>query len=236
MNSFQEAQLEVVIGLDEMGATEKGTPENQIALEALVEVLQDALGENQLRNVCSSLVSLANSGYTVNTNGFLNGGKVIFIKDIAMLRVGLKGLINRISEAEQGEVKKSISIARPDIVSLFTKAIHGGKYFYWDTSGEIKVQKVKYFQGIPQEKWPTREKDGEQKPDFRINPETAKHIYQTLVTLEEPHNDNPAEKLSIKERVRQQREKRNRRKGEAKFFLEHLSPRFQEEIKGGKSS
>ena len=234
MNAFQEAQLGVIIGLTELADTEKGTPQNQNALEALRECLQDALSENMLFGVCNSLVSLANSEAKVNTGDFLNRGKIISLRDIALLRVGLKELLNFVSESEKGEVKGAISIAQPQTVSLFSKALRGGKFYYWDTSGQVKTKTSKYFQGIPQERWPRRDGKEDEEPrfDFRINFQTANHIYNALLQLEQTEQGESAgqsEKLSIIKRVRG--EKTCRRKREAKFFLEHLPPKLRQRIK-----
>lgn len=234
MDVFGEAQLGVIIGLTELADTEKDTPQNQVALEALRECLRDVLVENNLFGVCNSLVSLANSGEKVNTGGFLNGGKIVSTKDIALLRVGLKELLNLIPELENGEVKRAISIAQPRTIDLFMKTWRGGKYYYWDYSGQVKTKASKYFQGIPQEMWPRRNGKEQEEPriDFRINAYTGAHTYNALLQLEKAEQEANSEQSSLKkssimERVRGQK---TRRKGEAKFFLEHLPPKLKEKV------
>lgn len=230
MDAFRELQLEVMVALEELGASEKGTPENEKLRKEFSEILRDALRESCLKNVCASLVSLANSGNMVDANGFFGGGKVISVRDIAMLRMGLKDIVDTVPIEEQREVKISISIARPDLVSLFSAAIHGGKYIYWEGK-EIRVRKSKYFKGLPPEEWPSREKNGEIRPDFRITPDTARYIYEQLKEKENDNPADPAEKPSIKERVRRQLSQEGGHRREAKFFFDHLPARFQERIK-----
>ena len=53
-NDFRDGQLAILIGVNEVGQTERNTPENKIAMEALIEALRQlvALGKMLRRPRC----------------------------------------------------------------------------------------------------------------------------------------------------------------------------------------
>lgn len=218
-NSFGYAHLAIVLGVHGVAETEKGTEGNKTAMAALVEAIQDVRSEGQLVGVCNSLQALANGHGEAKTNGFLPQKSIkVETRDIGILHAGLKQALEQTPEDQQKEIKQSLSRTQTNTISLFMAAREGGGYYYRDTTGKVPEQRSRRFCGLPEDSWPQRDgNNGEQRPDFRINPQTAELMHKALLRQEEAEKTPGT--ISLMGMIKKGSKSR---RGEAKFFEEHL--------------
>lgn len=195
--AFFDARNAIVVDLTEVRDHDPRTDAdlNAKALMVLGETLETC-GEG-LISICSHLAKVALERGEIKMGPSNDAPtRAITLADIATLRVAIYEQLKDVPRESEDPAHIALrrGASRLNAVNLFYHAIHGGVYRYSekDRNG-ISVERQRRFGGIPDDKMlPRRVIDKRNGPltfgvsiiDWRITPETARHIYETLRELE----------------------------------------------------